>query len=63
MKYPDECPVFEVDGKHCDAIPCDCNAIQKNHMQIFDGGVEFEVIAKYKPLTLAARRLMRWTRL
>lgn len=60
-KYPDECPVFDVNGVHVTLIPCayfgwpDFTSDTGDNSSLFTSDY-------VKPLTRAARRLVRWAK-
>lgn len=64
MKYPDECPVFELDGEHYEVMPSfsvhgflwavDCNGHASRLIRAMDH--------RAKPLTDAARELVEWAK-
>jgi hypothetical protein len=63
VKYPDECPVFDVDGMHLVATP---SLFVDGYIMIptrdVDNTVYRQLTGGLKPLTRAARELVRWSR-
>lgn len=67
-KYPDECPVFDIEGEHREMRPVwwHCgNGIAGDREIVFvnaDGNNGWFPTKTPKPLTRAARELLAWSR-
>jgi len=73
MKYPKECPAFEIDGEHYEVCPVvwpylTCGIQGVHSYEVTDalvyakGNSRWFTKSTMKPLTPAARELLRWVR-